>query len=68
MTKTSAALEAGGYQLAAGATRIPWIGPELKLGLLPLATLILTAAVLEWRLKRPPAVPRCSIRLGRHPP
>ncbi len=58
MTKTSSALEAGGYQLAAGATRIPWIGPELKIGLLPLATLILTAAALEWRLKRRPAVPR----------
>ncbi len=52
MTKTSTALEAGGYQLAVGTTQIPWIGPELKVGLLPLLTLICTAAVLEWRLRR----------------
>ena len=57
MTKTSTALEAGGYQFAAGATRIPWIGEELKIGLLPLATLLLTAAVLEWRLRRRPVAP-----------
>ena len=52
MTKTSAALDAGGYQLAAGSARIPWIGPELKIGLLPLITLLITAAALEWWLRR----------------
>ena len=52
MTKTSSALEAGGYQLAAGTAHIPWIGPELKIGLLPLLTLVITAAVLEWHLRR----------------
>ena len=57
MTKTSSALDAGGYKLALGTARLPWIGPELKIGLLPLVTLIITAAALEWRLKRRTAVP-----------
>ena len=52
MTMPADALKAGGFQFHAGGTGIPWIGEELKIGLLPLATLILTWLALEWRLRR----------------
>jgi hypothetical protein len=52
LTKESDALPAGIYDLVAGGTRIPWIGRELKIGLLPLATLIVTALAVEWWIRR----------------
>ncbi len=52
LTKSSAGLEAGRYDLVAGQVRIPWIGPELQIGLAPLATLLLMAVALEWWLRR----------------
>ena len=52
MTMPAPVLEAGGWQLSIGGTRIPWIGHELKIGLLPLATLVITAVAVEWRLRR----------------
>jgi membrane protease YdiL (CAAX protease family) len=52
MTKPSPLLESGGYQLAITGQQIPWIGHELKIGLLPLITLVVTAAAMELRLRR----------------
>lgn len=71
MTRPSPALSAGGFQLHAGTASIPWIGEQLKVGLLPLVTLILTAAALEWRLRKSgisplPAARTCVDRPGPH--
>jgi uncharacterized protein len=52
ITKESDALGAGKFALAVGNTRIPWIGHELKFGLLPLLTLMVTAVAVEWWLLR----------------
>ncbi len=52
ITKGSPALDAGGYTLAIGDRRIPWIGQELQIGLAPLITLSLMAVVVEWSLRR----------------
>ena len=51
-TQSSPALEAGGFQLNVAGTRLPLIGDQLKIGLLPLATLVVTALVLQWWLHR----------------
>lgn len=47
-TQSSAALNAGEFQIAG----LPLIGDQLKIGLLPLATLFVTALLLEWWLRR----------------
>lgn len=51
-TVASPALRDGGYQWQIANVRLPLIGEELKIGLLPLATLLVTAVILEWRLRR----------------
>ncbi|HWB05383.1 MAG TPA: CPBP family intramembrane glutamic endopeptidase [Verrucomicrobiales bacterium] len=56
MTKGSPGLEKGHYDLALGGTRIPWIGPQLQIGLAPLITLLLMAIALEWQIRRRPSL------------
>jgi membrane protease YdiL (CAAX protease family) len=51
-TKVSDALGEGKFAWTIGNTRIPWIGHELKIGLLPLLTLMVTAVAVEWWLQR----------------
>ena len=52
LTVSSPALSAGGFHLHIAGARLPLIGDQLKIGLLPLATLLLTAIVLELHLRR----------------
>ena len=52
LTNVSDALLAGNYDMVMGGTRIPWIGQELKIGLLPLGTLVITALAVEWWIRR----------------
>ncbi len=57
-TQTSSSLAGGAYSWNAGGTKLPLIGDQLKTGLLPLATLLITAVVLQIYLRRrnrPPA-------------
>ena len=57
-TMASADLGAGFYQLRVAGTQVPLIGDQLKVGLLPLVTLLITAVILEaWVLHRRPAGP-----------
>ena len=51
MTGASSALAAGKYDLVAGGTRIPLIGQELKIGLIPLGTLMVTALAVRWWIR-----------------
>ncbi len=53
MTDATQALHAGAYTLKTVGAAIPWIGDNLKVGLLPLGTLLVTALAQEWWLRRP---------------
>jgi hypothetical protein len=60
-TMVSPALTNGGFQWQIANVRLPLIGEQLKIGLLPLATLLATAVILEWRLcRRGPSAPTKS--------
>jgi len=55
-TRAAASLTAGGYTLQVAGVKLPLIGDQLKTGLLPLATLLITAVVLQMYLRRRGAV------------
>jgi membrane protease YdiL (CAAX protease family) len=52
MTMESPALKQGRFDLILDGTRIPWIGPELQIGLAPLVTLLVMAGAIEWWIRR----------------
>jgi uncharacterized protein len=52
MTMGAPGLEKGKFDLVLGGTRIPWIGPQLQIGLAPLVTLFLMAFAVEWHIRR----------------
>lgn len=52
LTKETARLIGGKYDVVLGGTNIPLIGRELKIGLLPLGVLFVTAVAVEWWMAR----------------
>jgi membrane protease YdiL (CAAX protease family) len=61
-TMASPALLGGEFDLEMAGARLPLIGDQLKIGLLPLATLVLTAIILEAGLsqRRPTKTPTAA--------